>query len=373
MVYTPDVTARPPFAPLSRRRFVHSAACMATLGSVAGISKELFAAEGAESTLAKWIASPPEGFVPHTRPGTVVQVEKDGDYESLMQPNGLWPKPAIAKAMLEKALTELSGEATLEKALGRYVHPKDTVAIKVNGISGQDGYTMAVNYELILPLVEGLIALGVPAERITVFEQFPEFLRGTRVSVDGYPLPSGVLTTTHNNRDATMPEVMVFNRVKTRYVKTVTDATAVINMTTIKDHHLCGMTGALKNLTHGQIVNPHDHHAMQCDPQIPLLFNFPVLRSRVRLHIADAFKLIYDLGPLDRTPTKRIPHGSVYASTDPVALDAIGHVILDRARTERSLPTLVASKRDPAYIRTAAELGLGIADLNAIRLNKVRA
>jgi uncharacterized protein (DUF362 family) len=356
---------------VGRRGVLRAIVGSATLGAVAGIARELYAAElfAGES---RWVAAPPAGFVPKEQPGLVVKVEKGTDFAALMQPNLLWPKMEVARAMLERALTELSGEATLVQALGRYIHPADRVAIKVNGISGQTGHTMAVNYEVILPLVEGLIALGVPPAQITVFEQFPEFLKGTRVSVDGYPLPAGVQTGAHNNRDAVMPFVTVFNRQKTRYVRQVTDATALINLTTIKDHHLCGMTGALKNLTHGQIINPHDHHAMGCDPQIPLLYNFPVLRSRVRLHIADAFKLIYDLGPLDREPSRRIPHGAIYASTDPVALDSIGHRILDHARKERGLPSLVASKRDPSYVRTAAELGLGIADLNAIRLREVR-
>jgi hypothetical protein len=274
--------------------------------------------------------------------------------------------------MLERALTELTGEANLVAALRRFVHPKDKVALKVNGISGQTGYTMAVNYELILPLVQGIIALGVPAQNITVFEQFPEFLRGTRVSVDGYPLPDGVVTTAHDNRFATMPYVTVWNDTKTRYVTPLTDATALINLCTIKHHHLCGMTGALKNLTHGQIINPQDHHAMGCDPQIPLLFNYPVVRSRARLHIADGYKLIYDLGPLDREPTRRIPHGVVYASTDPVALDTVGHLVLDQARKERGLPSLADSKRDPSYLRTAAEIGLGIGNLDAVRLRRVQ-
>lgn len=345
---------------------------MATLGSVAAVGPELARAGSLGSLLEPWVATPPAGFVPDQRPGLVVGVEKGGDFASLMQPNQLWPKAEVARAMLTRALSELSGEPTLPRALGRYIHPSDRVAIKVNGISGQKGHTMAVNYELILPLVEALIELGVPAPAITVFEQFPDFLAGTRVSVDGYPLPAGVVTTSHDNRRAAMPEVAVFNRTKTRYVKPLTDATAVINMCTIKDHHLCGMTGALKNLTHGQIVNPQDHHAMGCDPQIPLLFNFPVLRSRVRLHIADAYKLIYDLGPLDREPTRRIPHGAVYASTDPVALDTVGQQLLDGARQERGLKSMADAGRDPSYIRTAAEIGLGIGKLDDIRWRQVR-
>lgn len=358
-------------APLNRRDLLYGSISLATLGAVSAIAGDLRAAEDTAG-IERFIATPPEGFVPRTTPGLVVKVERQGDFASLMQPNLLWPKPEVARSMLERALVELSGEDTLVRALGRYIHPKDTVTLKVNGISGQTGYTMGFNYELILPLVEGLLALGVEAPRITILEQFPDFLHGTRVGVDGHPLPDGVQLGTHNNRDATMPFVRVFNRQKTRYVRQVTESTAVIDLTTLKHHHLCGMTGALKNMTHGQIVNPHDHHAMGCDPQIPLLYNFPVLRSRVRLHITDAFKIIYDLGPLDREPTRRVPHGAVYASTDPVALDAIGHFVLDKERRERGLESLAESKLDPSYIRTAAEIGLGIARLDSIRLKEVQ-
>lgn len=361
-----------PATELSRRNLLRGVVSGATLAVVSAIARDLRAADDTK-WLSRWIARPPAGFVPLTQPGLVVKVSRGTDFGALMQPNLLWPRAEVARLMLERALCELAGESSLTAALRKYIHPDDRVALKVNGISGQHGYTMGFNFELVLPLVEALIALGVAPPRITVFEQFPEFLKGTRVSVDGYQLPAGVITTTHNNRDAAMPYVTVFNRQETRYVRPLTDATAVINLTTIKDHHLCGMTGALKNLTHGQIVNPHDHHAMQCDPQIPLLYNFPVLRSRVRLHIADAFKVIYDLGPLDREPTRRVPHGAVYVSTDPVALDTIGVIVLDHERRERGLKSLKDVGRDPSYIRTAAELGLGSAELSTIRLRAIEA
>jgi hypothetical protein len=124
-------------------------------------------------------------------------------------------------------------------------------------------------------------------------------------------------------------------------------------------------------MTHGQIINPQDHHTFHCNPQIAMLYNNPILKSRVRHHITDAFKIIYDGGPLDRDARRRIPHGAVYVSTDPVAMDTIGVTVIDKARKENGLKPLAASGRDPAYIRTAAELGLGIGDLKEIRLKEV--
>jgi uncharacterized Fe-S center protein len=191
------------------------------------------------------------------------------------------------------------------------------------------------------------------------------------VNAKGNDLPAGVKTGLHLNIDARMPETAIYARVKTRFVRFVTDATAIIDMTMMKDHSICGFTGALKNMTHGQIVNPQDHHAWNCNPQIAVLYNHPVLQSRVRLHIVDAYKITYEGGPLDKYPERRIPHGAVYASTDPVALDTVGWNVIEEARKANGLPTLLRVKREPAYIRTAAELGIGVHDQNALRLRTV--
>jgi uncharacterized protein (DUF362 family) len=145
-------------------------------------------------------------------------------------------------------------------------------------------------------------------------------------------------------------------------------ASCVINMGLVKDHSLCGYTGAMKNITFGSINNPEAHHAHFCNPQIAMLYAHPVVSSRARLHIADAFRLMYDKGPLRKDPNTIVPHGAVYVSTDPVALDTIGAGAVDEARSKRGLPTLAKSGRAPKYIETAAELGLGICDINQIRV-----
>ncbi|HEY3595326.1 MAG TPA: DUF362 domain-containing protein, partial [Polyangiaceae bacterium] len=92
---------------------------------------------------------------------------------------------------------------------------------------------------------------------------------------------------------------------------------------------------------------------------------------RVRLHITDGFKLIYDEGPLDKNPDRRVPHEALYATTDPVAMDTIGWNEVEKWRKDKHLPSLVKAGREPTYIRVAGELGLGIADKDQIRLREV--
>jgi uncharacterized protein (DUF362 family) len=343
---------------VSRRTFLGGAA---TLAGGAGLIAPAIANADAPPSLA---ASPPAGFVPMAAPGKIIKVSKS----DVLMPNGLFPKEEAARMMLERAMIELTGEIDMGRAFARFVHKDDKVAIKMNGIAGQTGGTMATNKELVLPIVAGVMAAGVPAANIVVYEQYTSFFNGTRVTAKN--LPAGVVTAVHGNKDATMPEIRVLG-IATKFVRPLTEATAVINVALIKDHSICGYTGCLKNMTHGSTINPHDFHQHGASPQIAALYGQDIIKSRVRLHITDGFKLIYDGGPLDKNPDRRVAHGAVYATTDPVAMDIIGWNEVEKWRKDKGLATLAKAGREPSYIRVAGELGLGIADKEQIRLREV--
>lgn len=315
-------------------------------------------------------ARPPAGFVPLSIPGKVVRVTKSGS----LQPNGLWPTESAAKLMLERVMAELTGKSDMGEAFGKFVHKDDKVAIKPNGIAGRQGATMASNKELVLEIVKGVMAAGVPASNIVIYEQYPSFLAGTRVAdragVVDPAFPAGITAVVHENKDAVMPEIKVMG-IGTKFCRPFTEATAVINVSNIKDHSICGYTGTLKNITHGSCINPHSFHEHNASPQIAELYAQDVVKSRVRLHITDAYKIIYDEGPLDKNKKRRVPHESVYATTDPVALDVIGWGVIEKWRKDNGLPTLKDAGREPTYIRVASELGLGIFDKNRITLREV--
>src|SRR5262249_17150375 len=180
-------------------------------------------------------------------------------------------------------------------------------------------------------------------------------------------VPARLPAVGHENTDAVMPEIRV-GGIGTRFVRPFTEATAVINVGLIKDHSICGYTGCLKNITHGSTVNPHQFHDHHASPQIASLYAQDIVRSRVRLHIIDGYKLIYDEGPLDTNKKRRVPHEAVYATTDPVAMDVIGWGVVEHWRKENGLPTLKAADREPLYIRAAADLGLGVFDKSRISM-----
>lgn len=307
-------------------------------------------------------AQPPSGFVPLSIPGRVVRVKKSG----CLEPNGLFPKADDAKAMLQRAMQELTGKADLVEAVKMFVHPQDKVCVKVNGIAQQN---MTTNKELVLPFVEAMVAAGVPGSSITLLEQYPGFFQATRIRPKD--VPAGVGISWHSNNDATMDWRDIPGGGRAKFVRVLTESTALINFALVKDHSIQGYTGALKNMTHGCNINPQDFHQRHGSPQIALLSAQDVLRSRLRLCIIDGFKLMAHGGPLWKQPQYVVPHESVYVSTDPVAVDTIGWGEVEKARSGFGLKSLKDEGREPAYIAAAADLGVGVADPKKITLRDV--
>jgi hypothetical protein len=363
MASAEDVIRRIDEGTVGRRAVVvggAAAAAVAAFGSTVGARAAFAATKGEEPNLA---AAPPAGFVPFSAPGRIVKVTK----ADCLQPNKLYPKADDARAMLERAMTELTGKPDLVSAVREFVHPADIVCVKVNGIALRN---MSTNKELVLPFLQAMIDAGVPAGNITVLEQYANFLDGTRINKGN--VPPGVKISIHNNGDATMPERLIAGTgVKTQFCRALTEATAAINFPLIKDHGICGYTGCLKNMTHGCQTVPHYFHAHHASPQVALLYAQDIIKTRVRLHITDGFKLMADGGPLYRQPQYVFPHESVYVTTDPVAMDVIGADLVAKARADHRLASLEAAGRPADYIRAAADLGLGVGDPSQIQLRTV--
>ena len=348
---------------LSRRAFVGGAAAAAVATTLLSSSDAEAAKE--EKSLA---AVPPAGFTPMSSPGTIVKVSKAG----CLQTNELYPKEDDAKAMLTLAMTKFTNKSDLPEAIKLFFHPQDIVCVKLNGIALTN---MGTNKELVLPFLEAMIAAGVPAENITVLEQYGSFLGGTRVNAQN--VPKGVKVTVHGNGDTTMPERAIRGTgatpkddLKTKFCRTLTESTAVVNFSLIKDHSICGYTGLLKNMTHGTQTSPHIFHSHHANPQIAQLYAQDIIKSRVRLNITDGFKIMAHGGPLWKSAKHVKKHESVYVSTDAVAMDTIGAELVDKLRAEFNLKSLADEGRAPAYIKAAADMGLGIGDKSQIQLKE---
>ena len=265
--------------------------------------------------------------------------------------------------MVDRAVKELTGQTDLGRAWGQLVHPNDRVGIKTNGLGLRN---MASNKETVIAIIHGVMASGVPANQIIVYDQWNGFLSATRLT--RRDVPEGVRLLVHSNSDLGAETRVASGR--TQYATPLLQCTAVIGVPLVKDHSLSGFTGCMKNMTHGSIKNPQDFHAHQCSPQIAELYSHDAIRSRVRVHVMDAFKVLYDGGPRDN-PAARVPFEALFMSTDPVALDRIGSGIVDDFRAQHHMPSLARRGDPPNYIDHAAQLGLGIADRARIDLREI--
>ena len=296
-------------------------------------------------------------WTPFAASGKVVQVSHPSPLA------GVGMVPGVAAGMLDLAVRTLTGEGSAPDAWRKLVRPDDKVALKPNGLGGP---TLATHKELIDATIDALLGIGVPPENITIYEQFMGFLRACRVRPNNVPV--GVRQTVHQNRDAPSEWTSVPSG-RTKYVTPLLEATAVIAFPIVKDHSIAGITGCLKNMTHGSIVNPSEFHRHGASPQIAELYAHDAIRSRVRLQVLDATRVLCNGGPRDSAPFRR-HSDSLYVSTDPVALDRIAIDLVEADRRARRLPSLAARGTPPSHVEAAEALGLGTATRSRIRIEQ---
>ena len=72
----------------------------------------------------------------------------------------------------------------------------------------------------------------------------------------------------------------------------------------LKDHGSAGVTGALKNMSHGLVNNVARSHstadANACNQFIPEVVSHPIIRRKCVLQIMDGIRGVYPEGPLRR-------------------------------------------------------------------------
>ncbi len=299
------------------------------------------------SAAAALLGAGPQAPAAEARPDVVIVRDK-----SRKVIEGFRVDAAIAKRLVDKAVTSLACEDDLAKAWRKFVDPKDKVAVKFNGL-----FRRATTHpQLIKAVTDGLIEAGVKPENITVYDRANKDMRttGLRLKPEG---PGVRVLGTERNYG---PRVKA-GPVTTRLSNLLLEADVVINMPILKSHLRCGVTGALKNHL-GSVPNAGAFHDDFCSAIADLNALAPI-REKTRICIADALYGLFDGGPQFR-PNCRWDYYGVIASTDPVALDATFEEIV---RLERIRRGLRPRHNDPKHILRAAELGLGQADLKRVR------
>ena len=215
--------------------------------------------------------------------------------------------------MLSRGMCSLTGAKKERDAWSHFFDAKDVVGIKVN-CSGAPNIFSAT--EVVSGIVGNLVALGIPASNIYIYERFPDQLQSVHYD---RVVPAGVnifaAETTRGSSASYDPKTYVetnfFGEEDTRsnMIRLVTERfTKIINVPNMKDHGAAGVTGCLKNIAYGNFSNvarSHNREKTNTLSFIGTLADVEPLRSRTVLQIMDGLRGVWHGGPFSEDPQFR--------------------------------------------------------------------
>lgn len=327
--------------------------------------------------------------MPGRYPGRVVSVHSPACIDDVSAEVN---QPAVS-GMISSGMSALTGLKDSRDAWASFFMPKDVVGIKVN-CSGAP--QVCSRPEVVGDIVRNLIAVGLPAKNIWIYERFIDQLES--VHYDRF-VPSGVnITAAEMQRKSVVgydPFVYVeanfFGEEDTRsnLVRLVSERfDKIINVPNMKDHGAAGVTGCLKNIAYGNFSNvARSHYQEKTNTRtfIGTLASVEPLRSKTVLNVMDGLRGVWHGGPFVRDVKFAFYPKQMKFGTDPVAMDRLLIDVIEEKRkaegavsvwnrepkylsTTRELdPNKNAFIREPGHIEFAGTLGLGTYDLSAIR------
>jgi len=245
---------------------------------------------------------------------TVVVVRDEAALDAQNKAN-----PKVVEAMLDKAVCRLAGKDDPAEAWRTYVQPADAVGIKTTL------YMISTSREAIAAVRAGAKKAGVPPERILV---------GDRGNSPGKKKP----------------------------------VTALINMPSLKAHHMSGIGCAIKNY----IVyhpKPASLHPDSCS-QLGAAWLMPLVKGKTRLIVVDALLPMFDKGP-QVTPKYLWPYRGLVVGTDPVAVDTVCLRIIQAKRDAYKGEPWPVSPPPKSIAVADTKYHLGTSDPSKIHLVKI--
>ena len=337
--------------------------------------------------------------MPGPWPGQVVSVKSP----RCLDATGRVVDVEVVREMMDRGLRALTGEPTTLGAWRRLFEPGDVVGIKVNA----GGVPHVVSSPAIVAeTCRQLMAVGVPAASIVVFERFQNQLDGIGYGphlpeeVRVFAAEKGNRRTENSAYDpATYVEVDFFGEDDTRsnMLRLVTrKLTKIVNIPNMKDHGATGVTGCLKNVAYGcfsNVARSHSRGETHTRTSVGTFAAVEPLRSRTVLQIMDGLRAVWHGGPFAKTERYVFDPRRMLFGTDPVAIDRLLLDVIDEkrkaegaisiwdrspkylkfnnARARDDDPNVNILIREPGHVEYAGQLGLGVADLAKIRVEEI--
>lgn len=301
---------------------------------------------------------------------------------------------AVVQRMVDHLIMRLTEKPTVAEAWRSLVSRKDRVGIKVAAAGGPVSGT---NPEVVDAIVAGLSEAGIPASQIIVWDRNLQDLiaagyrkDGSRYQLrwvdpaKGYDLKSQVTAPVlgkliwgdsgfggkSGSRFVDFLGSGDQLSSKSYYSNVLSkEVTKIINVPSLTDSFLTGINGALANMVLTNLDNwrRFTKPPSYGDPYLAEIYADAMIHDKVVVTIMDGLILQYAGGPF-ANPGFLLDHFTIYASRDPVAIDATAMRLLDEARKPSKLPGLAPLT---SWLESAHAAGLGNAREEKIELIRV--
>lgn len=240
--------------------------------------------------------------------------------------------------------------------IGAFVRPGNTVVLKPNfSVPRLPEEAATTNNGLVSALVRACLGAGAKEVRVIDYPFTSPVIclekTGIKAAVTA---AGGQVYALNSGRDRHFRPVQIGGQTlaAAEFSKDVLDADVFINMPILKHHNMAGLTMGLKNYM-GLIWDRGYFHRTDLHRCIAEVAAF----KKPHLTVLDALRGITDYGPMGPGPIRE--YNQVVLGTDPVAVDAYGATLFGIKPTEL------------AYLRFAAELGVGRMDIEKLTIKKV--
>jgi uncharacterized protein (DUF362 family) len=300
--------------------------------------------------------------------------------------------PRVVHEMVNRLVRAATGQPDVAKAWASLVSPDDRIGIKICAAGGE---LFTTHHAIVNAIVDGLAAAGHPRSGIIVWDRSLGGIKeaGYRPTADGYQLKA---IAPHEGYDAkavvSAPLVGKLVWGDFDYVGDIgkmplfadADATSnvshfskiisnevdkVINVPVMSVSETNGIAGCIYNMTIPNIDNwrRFAQGSRFGAESLAEIYANPLIAKKVVFNLMDGLIGQYAGGPQPQ-PNYAVHHATLYASKDPVALDAIALKRLEEWRVRTNLRPIGPLA---AYVDFAGQLGLGNSAPNRIELKNI--
>jgi hypothetical protein len=297
------------------------------------------------------------------------------------------PDPTRVQVMLNRGLTNFTGQATVTAAWRSLVSTQDVIGIKVFSTAGMLSGTRPA---VVAAAIHGLLDAGVPPQHIVIWDKHEDNLRAAGFFKLGVQLGVRVAGSAETGYDPTnfyQPDTAIIGNLvwgdlefgkkgegvgRKSFVSMLVSRqiTKIISIAPLLNQEYAGVCGHLYGLAMGSVDNTR---RFADDPgrlavAVPEIYALPVLGDRVVLNITDALIGQYEGGSHGLLHYSAVLN-QLWFSRDPVALDTLAIKELDRERRALDAPEF---KPNLGLYANAALLQLGVNDPAKIQVEKLR-